>query len=330
MDGDPASSAGLPSGATRFAQPPVVACSTRSTGASLSAALSNGGPTGRSRKRFRPLPDVAQAALIVHGGAGPIPESEHAPRQAAVERAREAGWALIREDALSAAVAAVRHMEDELLLNAGIGACLNQDGVVELDAGVMRGSDLAAGGVAGLRDVRHPIDLALAVMRDGRHVLLAGAGASRFARENGLEMCDPSIFVTDRKRQELLHGADTVGAVARDAEGRLAVAVSTGGMTGKLPGRIGDSPIPGAGFYADDRFGAVCGTGQGEAFIRLGLSRLMVVELEHGMNAEKVAKGAVALLGRALQAPGGVIVIGREGPPQAAFNTPAMPFAIAQ
>ncbi|MGA8922195.1 MAG: isoaspartyl peptidase/L-asparaginase, partial [Candidatus Dormiibacterota bacterium] len=162
-----------------------------------------------------------------------------------------------------------------------------------------------------------------------RHVLLAGEGASRFARDNGLEMCDPSIFVTDRKRQELLHGADTVGAVARDAEGRLAVAVSTGGVTGKLPGRIGDSPIPGAGFYADDRFGAVCGTGHGEAFIRLGLARLMVVELEHGMDAAAVAQGAVAMLGRALKAQGGVILIGRVGPPQAAFNTPAMPFAMA-
>lgn len=329
MDGDPASSAGLPNGATRFAQPPVVACSTRLTGASPNAALSNDGPTGRSRKRCRALSDVARAALIVHGGAGPIPESEHASRQAAVERASDAGWALIREDALSAAVACVRRMEDEPVLNAGIGACLNRDGVVELDAGVMRGADLAAGGAAGLRDVRHPIDLALAVMRDGRHVLLAGEGASRFARENGLEMCDPSIFVTDRKRQELLQGADTVGAVARDAEGRLAVAVSTGGVRGKLPGRIGDSPIPGAGFYADDRFGAVCGTGQGEAFLRLGLARLMVVELQHGMDAEAVAKGAVEMLGRVLKASGGVIVIGRDGLPQAAFNTPAMPFAVA-
>ena len=272
---------------------------------------------------------MAQAALIVHGGAGPIPESERVLRQAAVERARDAGWALIREGALSAAVASVRHMEDEPLLNAGIGACLNQDGVVELDSGVMNGADLAAGGAAGLRDVRHPIDLALAVMRDGRHVLLAGEGASRFARDHGLEMCDPSIFVTDRKRQELLQGADTVGAVARDADGRLAVAVSTGGVTGKLPGRIGDSPIPGAGFYADDRFGAVCGTGQGEAFLRLGLARLMVVELQHGMDAEAVAKSAVEMLGRVLKASGGVIVIGRDGPPQAAFNTPAMPFAVA-
>jgi beta-aspartyl-peptidase (threonine type) len=221
-------------------------------------------------------------------------------------------------------------MEDEPLLNAGIGACLTSDGVVELDAGVMAGDILGAGGVAGLHDVRHPIDLAVAVMRDGRHVLLAGAGASRFARQNGVEMCDPSIFITDRKRQELENGTDTVGAVARDARGRLAVAVSTGGITGKLPGRIGDSPIPGAGFYADDRFGAVCGTGQGEAFIRLGLARLMVVELQHGMDPGGVAQGAVDMLGRVLQASGGVIVIGREGPPHAAFNTPAMPFAIAQ
>jgi beta-aspartyl-peptidase (threonine type) len=220
-------------------------------------------------------------------------------------------------------------MEDEPLLNAGIGACLNLDGVVELDAGVMEGSELRAGGVAGLKDVRHPVDLAAAVMRDGRHVLLAGDGASRFAREHGIEMADPAIFITDRKRQELLHGADTVGAVARDAEGRLAVAVSTGGINGKLPGRIGDSPIPGAGFYADDLFGAVCGTGDGEAFIRLALAHLIVIELQHGMDAAAVAKGAVAMLGKAMKASGGVIVIGREGLPQAAFNTPAMPFAMA-
>jgi beta-aspartyl-peptidase (threonine type) len=143
-------------------------------------------------------------------------------------------------------------------------------------------------------------------------------------------MCDPSIFITDRKRQELMEGADTVGAVARDSDGRLAVAVSTGGITGKLPGRIGDSPIPGAGFYADDRFGAVCGTGQGEAFIRLGLARVMVVELQHGMDAAAVATGAIGWLTKGIKASGGVIVIAREGAPEAAFNTPAMPFAIAQ
>ena len=273
---------------------------------------------------------MSRPALIVHGGAGPVPEAERALRQSAVERARDIGWGEIGNGAMAAAVAAVRHMEDEPLLNAGIGATLNSDGKVELDAGVMEGAELRAGGAACLRDVRHPIDLAVAVMRDGRHVLLAADGASRFARDHGLEMCDPAIFITDRKRQELMQGADTVGAVARDAEGHLAVAVSTGGIKGKLPGRVGDSPIPGAGFYADERFGAVCGTGQGEAFIRLGLARLIVIELQHGMDAAAVAKGAVDHLGKALKASGGVIVIPRDGRPEAAFNTPAMPWAMAE
>jgi beta-aspartyl-peptidase (threonine type) len=270
---------------------------------------------------------VPRQALIVHGGAGPVPESERADRQSAVERALEVGWSRIHDGALAAAVAAVRHMEDEPLLNAGLGACVNSEGDVELDAGVMEGSELRAGAAACLRDVRHPIDLALAVMRDGRHVLLAAEGASRFAREHGVEMADPSIFVNAARHRPAEAGVDTVGAVARDSEGRLAVAVSTGGMPGKLPGRIGDSPIPGAGFYADDRFGAVCGTGLGEAFIRLGLARLMVVELQHGMDAVSVAQGAVDLLAGALKAPGGVIVIPRAGEPRAAFNTPAMPWA---
>jgi L-asparaginase / beta-aspartyl-peptidase len=271
---------------------------------------------------------LPRPALIVHGGAGSVPETEKALRQAAVERARDAGWARIGEGALTSAVAAVRHMEDEPLLNAGIGACLNADGVVELDAGVMEGAQLRAGGAACLRDVRHPIDLAVAIMEDGRHVLLAAGGASRFARENGLEMADPAIFITDRKRQQLLQGADTVGAVARDSDGNIAVAVSTGGRTGKLPGRIGDSPIPGAGFYVDNRFGGVCGTGLGEAFIRLGLARLIVIELQHGMDAEAVAKGAVEYLTSALEADGGVIIMPREGSPRAAFNTAAMPWAM--
>ena len=273
---------------------------------------------------------MTRPALIVHGGAGSVPEAELPLRQFAVERARDAGWSRIGDGAMEAAVAAVRQMEDEPLLNAGIGACLNSDGVVELDAGVMEGSGLRAGAAACLRDVRHPIDLAVAIMEDGRHVILAAEGASHFARDHGLEMADPSVFITDRKRQELIQGADTVGAVARDSDGRIAVAVSTGGRTGKLPGRIGDSPIPGAGFYVDDRFGGVCGTGLGEAFIRLGLARLMVIELQHGMDAKTVATGSIDYLYRTLDAPGGVIVIPRDGAPQAAFNTLAMPNATAQ
>jgi len=167
---------------------------------------------------------------------------------------------------------------------------------------------------------------AVAVMEDGRHVLIAGPGASRFAREHGVEMADPSIFV-NAARHRPLEAVDTVGAVARDADGHLVVAVSTGGIQGKVPGRVGDSPIPGAGLYADDRYGAVCGTGQGEAFIRLALAKLVVVELQHGMDPAFVAKGAVAHLGTSMQAQGGVILIPRDGEPQAAFNTPFMPWA---
>ena len=259
-----------------------------------------------------------------------MPVAERPERQAAVERALAAGWALIGSGALVAAVAAVRQLEDEPLLNAGIGACLNLEGDVELDAGVMEGAELRAGGVGAVRDVRHPIDLALELMRDGRHVLLVGDGASRFARSHGVEMCDPSTFVIDREREQHGGEGDTVGAVARDSDGHLAVAVSTGGVHNKWPGRVGDSPIPGAGIFADDRFGAVCGTGHGEAFMRLALSRLMVTELEHGMDPAAVADGAVALLASAMHSVGGVIVIGREGSPKAAFNTPAMPFAIAE
>src|SRR5581483_7470717 len=162
--------------------------------------------------------------------------------------------------ALAAAVAAVHRLEDEPLLNAGLGACTNSEGDVELDAGVMEGMTLRAGGVAGLRDVRHPIDAAVAVMRDGRHVILAGPGASKFAREHGVEMADPALFL-NAARHRPDGTSDTVGAVAR--------------------------------------YGAVCGTGQGEAFIRLGLARLIVVELQHGMDPAFVAKGAVAHLGTA-------------------------------
>src|ERR1700680_1563422 len=172
---------------------------------------------------------MARPALIVHGGAGAVPVSERPLRQAAVERALTVGWLAIGEGALAAEAAAVPRLEEEPPLNAGIGACLNLEGEVELDAGVMEGAELRAGGVAAVRNVRHPVDLAVQVMREGRHVLLAGDGASRFAQVHGVEMCDPSIFIIDRERQQRGGEAATGGAVARDSDGRLAVAVSAGG-----------------------------------------------------------------------------------------------------
>ncbi|HEX6488937.1 MAG TPA: isoaspartyl peptidase/L-asparaginase family protein [Candidatus Dormibacteraeota bacterium] len=270
-------------------------------------------------------------ALIVHGGAGSPPTEEHAERQAAVDRSLEAGWVRIGEGALEAVVATVRALEDEPALNAGIGACFNRDGFIELDAGVMEGTGLRAGAVGAVRDVRHPVELARALLEDGRHVLLVADGASAYARDHGVEMADPTLFETPRQRrnlERLLVEADTVGAVARDVEGHLAVAVSTGGVTGKLPGRLGDSPVPGAGFYAQDGAGAICGTGLGEAFLRLVLSHLAVVELMHGMAPDEVARGAIEHLEAKTGASGGVIVVGAEGEPAFAFNTPFMPVAM--
>jgi L-asparaginase / beta-aspartyl-peptidase len=268
---------------------------------------------------------VGRAALIVHGGAGDRPAAQRASSQAAVEAALEAGWAAIAGGALAAVIAAVRLMEDAPPLNAGLGACLNADGEAELDAGVMLGDGLRAGAVGAVRDLRHPVDLARAVMEDGRHVLLVGEGAARFAAELGIERCDPALFVAARGGAP--PPADTVGAVARDSGGHLAVAVSTGGIAGKRPGRVGDSPLPGAGFYADDEAGAACGTGVGEGFIRTVLCHRAVERLAASAAAD-VAEESIGHLARRIGGRGGLIVLGVEGPPAAAWNTAHMAWAM--
>ncbi|MDQ6771705.1 MAG: isoaspartyl peptidase/L-asparaginase family protein [Candidatus Dormibacteraeota bacterium] len=265
--------------------------------------------------------------LMVHGGAADPPEAERSERQAAVERALGAGWAAIGGGALEAVLAAVRLMEDEPCLNAGVGAVPNLDGEFELDAGLMLGTGLRVGAVGAVRDVRHPIDLARAVLEDGRHVLLVADGASRFASEHGLQPARQADFATPNAFRERGLEMDTVGAVARDDQGGLAVAVSTGGMRGKLPGRLGDTPVPGAGFFADDRFGAACGTGQGEGFLRLSLSHLAVLMLTKGTPAAAAAQRAVDELRTHTGATGGILLIDAEGRPAAAHNTPFMAWA---
>ncbi|HEX4215455.1 MAG TPA: isoaspartyl peptidase/L-asparaginase family protein [Candidatus Dormibacteraeota bacterium] len=264
------------------------------------------------------------AQLVLHGGAGGA-IADRPQRQAAVDRALDAGWAVIGESALAAVQAAVRQMEDEPLLNAGVGAALTQDGTIELDASIMDGTELRSGAVAGVRDLRHPVDAARAVLDDGRHLLLIGEGASRLAAAAGVARCEPGTFATDRqvKRWE---AADTVGAVARDDGGRLAVAVSTGGVAGKLPGRVGDSPLIGCGFYADDRLGAACATGVGENFMRLVLCHRAVLEMA-SMDAEAALSSAMDLLSSRLGATGGMVAIDRDGGMAARFTTPFMPWA---
>ena len=183
--------------------------------------------------------------------------------------------------ALDAVQAAVVALEDEPLFNAGRGAVLNAAGEAEHDAAVMDGDGPRAGGVAAIRGVRNPIVLARAVMDRTPHVLMAGSGAEALADREGVERVDPEWHVTERRRQQW-GGRDTVGAVAIDAAGHLAAATSTGGVWDKLPGRIGDSPIPGAGLYADDSTCAVSATGTGEAILRAVASHRVAALVEFG------------------------------------------------
>ena len=281
-------------------------------------------------------------SLMIHGGAGQIRretlgvEADAATR-AALDRALDAGGAVLAAGgtALDAVGAAVAVMEDDPRFNAGRGAALTADGAAELDAAIMDGKTRRAGAVAGVTVPRHPVALARAVMEDSPHVLLAGAGADAFARGR-VELAEPGWFVTP-ERQANLHellargpGFDadmkygTVGAVARDAAGHLAAATSTGGVTGKRWGRIGDSPVIGAGTWADDRGCAVSSTGAGEYFLRVGVAHAIDARVRLLGEAVAVATDAVLAEVTALGGTGGVICMGRDGAPIWRFTTPGM------
>jgi beta-aspartyl-peptidase (threonine type) len=280
-------------------------------------------------------------AIVVHGGAGDLgpddPASSggpEAPRLEGVRRACAAGWSILRAggSALDAVEAAVRVLEDDPTFNAGTGATLTAAGDVELDASIMDGASLRCGAVAVVKDVRNPVSLARAVMERSHHVLLAGPGASAFAREQGISPYENRLLVTPAQRarwEEARRGAagsktGTVGAVARDALGHLAAATSTGGMSMKLPGRVGDTPIVGCGTYADDALAAVSCTGHGERIIQLTLARHAADLVGRGLSAMDAAREAAALLGRRVQGEGGLIVVGPAGEVGFAHNTPAM------
>lgn len=225
-------------------------------------------------------------------------------------------------------MAAVRALEDEPIFNAGIGACLTSAGTIEHDAGVMDGRLLDAGAAASVLGPRHPVDLALAVLQRTPHVLMVGAGAVDFGRTAGVEMADdPAIFLTERRAAGLIT-SDTVGAVAVDRAGHTACAVSTGGYTGKLPGRVGDAPIPGAGFYADDAAGATCATGTGEGFMRLTLARQVRDAMAAGCGAQEAIEQALAQLTERMGMTGGMIAVDRSGRVAHAHTTAHMPVAV--
>ena len=286
-------------------------------------------------------------ALAVHGGAGTLRRGEMTGEREALYRAGLVRALLAGRDildagggALDAVTASVVALEDDPLFNAGRGAVFTRAGGQEMDAAVMDGRDCRAGAVAGIFGPRNPVLAARAVMERSPHVLLAGAGAVEFCRAAGLQFADRAYFFTEARWQALRqtladeragladtdesrrHG--TVGAVARDRAGNLAAATSTGGMTAKMPGRVGDSPVIGAGTYADNRSCAVSATGHGEFFIRHAVAHEIAARMRHASEPLAAAAGAVvAELGRA-GGSGGVVAVDRDGALALPFNCGGM------
>jgi len=287
--------------------------------------------------------------IVIHGGAGSMTRenlgaAEDAAARKALAAAIEAGAAILRASgaALDAVQAAVRVLEDDPHFNAGRGSAFTAEGRIECDAAIMDGAKLDAGAVAGVRSTKNPILLARDVMERSPHVFLAGAGADGFARAHDIEAAGPEWCETvERRRQldEILANPDmpfdsamkygTVGAVAVDNDGHVAAATSTGGLTGKKWGRVGDSPLIGAGTYADDRAAAVSCTGAGEYFIRLGVAHEICARVRlAGWTIEDAADTLIDELGD-LGGKGGVIVVSPDGSGGWAFNTKAMYRAMA-
>lgn len=310
-----------------------------------------------------PSVETSNIAIAIHGGAGTILKSEMSPELekeflAKLDEALNAGYAVLNEggSSLDAVVASVKVMEDSPLFNAGKGAVFTHEGVNELDAAIMDGSNLAAGAVAGVRTVKNPIELARKVMTDSPHVMLAGKGADEFAKSIGLDVVDPKYFYTERRwlqLQQLLKAKDsgtklsedgdktssrkeayrfsseenrfgTVGAVALDKNGKLAAATSTGGMTNKRWGRIGDAPIIGAGTYAN-AVCAVSATGHGEYFIRAAVAHDICARVEY-QNLPLAQAANIVVMEKLvkMKGEGGIIAVDNKGNVALPFNSKGM------
>ncbi|MCB0292714.1 MAG: isoaspartyl peptidase/L-asparaginase [Calditrichaeota bacterium] len=301
-------------------------------------------------------PEAATGApafgIVLHGGAGTIlkenmtAETETAYREKLSE-ALQVGYDILKNggSSLDAVEQTIHILEDSPLFNSGKGAVYTHDGTHELDASIMDGRTRNAGAVAGVQRVKHPISLARQVLEHSPHVMLSGAGAEAFAAQQGLEMVDPAYFDTERRYQQLQkalekeaaegtssalrpaadHKFGTVGVAALDQQGNLAAGTSTGGMTNKRFGRIGDSPVIGAGTYADNRTCAVSSTGHGEYFIRsvvaYDISALMAYK---GMTLQQAADEVVMKKLVEFGGEGGIIAIDKNGNIAMPFNTPGM------
>jgi beta-aspartyl-peptidase (threonine type) len=278
-------------------------------------------------------------AVLVHGGAGDLASDPAGEPIAGARLAAQAAAKVLRSggSALDAVERAVLSLEDDPCFNAGTGACLNVEGLVELDAALMEGAALRAGGVCAMPPFLHPIAIARAVLEDGRHTLYAAEGAERFARQHGFARVTSEALTTAAARarwvasQEGRPGEEsrggTVGAVARDVRGTVAAATSTGGLANKRPGRVGDSPLLGAGTYADDDSGACSATGAGEAIMRLSLAKTATDALRGRFHPEDAARAAVRVLATRVGGTGGVILVDRYGRLGLARNTSSMVWA---
>ena len=285
-------------------------------------------------------------AIAIHGGAGTVPRatlSAERERQfrSGLAAALDAGFAVLErgDGSLDAVTTAVRILEDDALFNAGHGAALTRDGAAELDAAIMDGRQMRAGAVASVRHVRNPIELARRVMEKSRHVLLVGAGAEEFALEEKFTLVPNQYFRTAERLEQLESEQrgervsdlvppppqGTVGAVARDADGNLAAATSTGGMTNKRPGRVGDSPIVGAGTYAKNGVCAVSATGHGEYFIRAVAAHHVCAAVEYrGFTLQQAVHEMLHGILAGLGGDGGLIAVDRDGRLVMEFTTQGM------
>ncbi len=296
--------------------------------------------------------------LIVHGGAWAIPEDMLEAHEQGVFDALQVGYSLLERggSAVDAVEAAVAQMEDDATFDAGRGSFLTRDGRVQLDALLMDGATLRAGGVACVERLRNPIHAARLVLDKSPHIYFVGAGAEEFAHAHGMQLIDNSELVLDRERMRLaeaqkkeraglpdltfagddkspetaadIDSHDTVGAVALDSEGRLAAGTSTGGTLNKAPGRVGDSSLIGCGCYADNSSAAVSLTGWGEPIMKLVLGKWATDRVQQGQSPEQVAPEAIAYLHKRLGGHGGMILLGPDGRYGVAHNTPRMAWGV--
>jgi len=279
--------------------------------------------------------NVGPISLIVHGGAWDIPSELKTACKAGVERALNRGWNVLEHggSALDACEQAIIELEDEPVFDAGVGAHLNRDGKIQLDAILMNGATLKSGGVVAVERLRNPIRVARRILDKSEHMLLAGYGAEQFALEHGIGFCDPKELFTEREiaiwrsHSGNVVNLGTVGAVALDAHGNVASGTSTGGTLYKYPGRVGDSALVGCGCYADNLAGGVSTTGHGESIMKVVLAKTVIDGIAAGKHPQAAADDGIALLTRRTTGRAGLIVLDKMGQPGFAFSTRDLAYA---